>query len=281
MKTLAVLLLATTLPALAGCGERDHAPADPASEARPADTLVGRKVRQAMAKARSELATGNISLDQVHVSGKGFNIDTGSRRDSGRPRAEITPGGELLIEGRKVEANAEQRALLRDYRRKIEDIAMAGMDIGVAGAELGVKAATEALRSVFSGNADDIERRVEARADAVRASAAGLCDRLPGLLATQERLAAAMPEFRPYANLERSDIDECYEDSSEGRRARMRAQARDAAGSVRDGIREGAHATAEAAGVVRRDGPGPDQDEARFNAAAEAEAASVEDAGRR
>lgn len=282
MKTLATALLAT-LPLIAACSDHDRSTPAGASARSAQETMIGRKIREAMEQARAELATENIRLGELHVSGdgKGVSITAGDRND-GRPKAEITPRGELLIDGRKVETDAAQRALLLQYRRQIEGIAAAGMDLGAAGAELGVSAATEALRGVFSGDPDRIERRVEARAEGIKAAAVALCDRLPALLETQDRLAAALPEFRPYADLDKSDIDECRDGGTAGMSAEERAKMqRDIRDGIRNGVRGGVQAAAQATGLASSgtmDDTAPDD---AMNAAEEAEAASAENGNSR
>ena len=41
------------------------------------------------------------------------------------------------------------------------------------------------------------------------AAAAKLCQRMPDLLSAQQKLATAMPEFRPYATMQQKDVDDC------------------------------------------------------------------------
>lgn len=277
MKTgLSTALLLVSLAALSACGDRDASTAGgrPASQASaPADTAVARSVRKAIDKARTKLAEENITLGDVHVtSGKGgFSIRADDGSDRGRPKAEITPRGDLLIEGREIEATPEQHALLLDYRRHIERVAGAGMDIGAAGAELGIKAAGEALRGVFSGDTDKIEERIEAQTDAIKASVVTLCGQLPAMLETQNKLAESMPEFRPYATMDQSDIDDCAKDSDRTpgeARAMVRDEVRQ---SIRDGIRGAVRGSVRAAGVARED----DSNDAA--AEADAEAATAKD----
>lgn len=192
------LLLPTLLLCLplAACGNHDAGKTDPAtgkaaSPAAEAGT-VGKTVQDATDKARKELAQGNINISNDQSD-----------------RAEITPQGELLINGKTVTTTASQRALLLDYRKQVEAIAGAGMDIGVTGANLGVKAAGEALKGIFSGDTNGIEERVNAEASKIEAQAKQLCTLLPGMMAKQQALAAAVPEFKPYATMDQSDIDDC------------------------------------------------------------------------
>lgn len=151
----------------------------------------------AMTEVRDELATGNISLDA----------------STGMPKAEITPDGDLLIDGRAVRITEDQRRLLLDYRAQLVAVASAGAEVGIEGARLATRAVGEALRGVFNGDAEQIEQRVEAQAESIRASALKLCDRLPAMYDAQQALAVALPEFAPYANMDRSDIDECRVDA--------------------------------------------------------------------
>ena len=135
------------------------------------------------------------------------NIEIGG--DSGLPKAELTPQGDLLIDGRKIAANANQHALLLKYRQLLESIAVEGVDVGVQGANLAGKAVHEALSSAVSGKSKDTEDRVKSDAEKVKASARTLCEKLPALLSSQQELAAALPEFRPYARMTAADMKDC------------------------------------------------------------------------
>ena len=188
---LASLLVA--LPLLAACNANERAAE--ADVAKAEKSVISEAIHDAITEAKKEIDHGNISLS-----------------DDGKPKAEITPQGDLLIAGKKVEVTAAQRAVLADYRTQVEGVAEAGMEIGAQGADLATKAVGEALKGVFTGNADQVEQRVEAEAEKIKASARKLCDRLPALLAAQQKAAAAVPEFAPYATMDQKDVDECMED---------------------------------------------------------------------
>lgn len=180
---------------LAACGNQDAGkatPATPKTASATADTTVGKTVQEATDKARKEMAQGNIKISNDQSD-----------------KAEITPQGELLINGKTVPTTASQRALLLDYRKQVEAIAGAGMDIGVAGANLGVKAAGEALKGIFSGDTNGIEERVNAETSKIEEKAKQLCTLLPEMMNKQQALAAALPAFKPYATMDQSDIDDC------------------------------------------------------------------------
>lgn len=188
MKTLKAPLFALMLclPLLA-CGNRPQASNDAGG-----DTSLGQKVREATDKARKEMAVKNISVSS----------------DNG-VKVEISPAGDLLIDGKAVAVDDAQRKLLLQYRGQVMQVAEAGIEIGVQGANLGVRAAGEALKGILSGDTDQIEKRIDAEAKKLEESATKICDRLPAMLATQQQLAAAIPEFKPYAKMDQSDIDEC------------------------------------------------------------------------
>ena len=209
------LALALLLP-LAACGQapQTEAPSGAAHTSKdasdtPTESMVAGQVRKAMEKAKQELATKNIDVDKIH--GGNDHGDKGSR-----PSAEITPQGELLIAGNKVAATPAQHVLLLDYRQQIVGIAEAGMDIGTQGADLGMSAAKQALWGALSGKSDDdIEAAIKPQTDKIEAAAMKLCERLPGLLSSQQKLAQAMPEFKPYATMEQKDIDDCGKETTD------------------------------------------------------------------
>ncbi len=196
MKTVRTLLCIALAATLAACNaSRDEGERQAAS----AEQAVESNMQSAMDKARDKLATDNISLGST----------TG-------PDAEITPQGDLLIDGKPVAISDEQRRLLLDYRAQLAAVASAGMDVGVQGAQLAAKAVGEAVRGIFSGKPDEIEQRVEAQAEPIRQAALKLCDRLPQLLATQQKLAAAVPEFAPYAKMDANDVEDCQRETRDG-----------------------------------------------------------------
>ncbi len=173
-------------------------------------TIIGRHVDKAITEARAELRTKNISISD------GFNININGHRihrKDGLPDAEITPQGDLLVEGKPVAINASQRAQLVEYRGHIIGIADAGMQIGSKGADLAMKKAMgEAVGAIFSGDKDGIEKRMEAEGEKIKIAAMKLCDQLQPMLASQDELAASLPAFKPYATLTQDDIDDCNTD---------------------------------------------------------------------
>lgn len=213
LHTLAVALSLSLLLPLAGCGADTPVGADQAGTgAQASDSMVGRGVQAAMARAAEKLETGNITIGGEHDNGFRWG-----EANANLPRAEITPTGELLIEGKPVAVDARQRQLLLEHRARLIEVAKAGMAIGVRGADLGVKAATGALKAVFSGTTDEFGQRMEAEGKSIEQAAQQvICSRLPGLRQSQDALAAAVPEFVPYATLDQADVENCGKDGHPG-----------------------------------------------------------------
>ena len=209
------LLIATPL---AACSQSPTPPAAPAAGAATATdpdapkTFIGRHVDKALADARKELATENISI------GDGFNMKINGhkihRSDDGLPKAEITPQGDLLVEGKAVDLTPAQRQQLLAYRGQIIGIAESGMEIGAKGADIAGEAMNGVVGLIFGGKEAEkaFEQRMEAQGEKIKVEAMKLCTQLPGLLAGQQALAASLPEFKPYARMTQEDIDDCGED---------------------------------------------------------------------
>lgn len=203
--TLLLPLLGCSEPGQAGAGAPTQADRDAGEQT---SSLVAAQIHKGIAKARQELLTEDIDINHVGRHEHGEHEDGDSR-----PKAVITPRGELVIAGKPVPATPTQHGLLLDYRQQIIGVAQAGMEIGEHGANLGTQAAKEAIWGALTGKSDkEIEDRIKPQTEQIKAAAAKICLRLPDMLASQQKLAAAMPEFRPYATMTQNDIDDCGKD---------------------------------------------------------------------
>lgn len=172
--------------ALAGC---NSGPEEPST-----DMLSGLADR-VVADVREELASENLNL---------------SHGRAGLPDAEISPQGDLIIDGKQIALDAGQRQLVLEYRGRLAEVAESGARVGMEGAALAGKAIKEATRAALNGDTANLEARIEAEADAIRVSAKALCEHLPALHQAQRRLAAAVPEFAPYATMDEKDYHDCH-----------------------------------------------------------------------
>ena len=257
LRMLAPALLAAGL--LIAC--RDNTPPAPTTPTAGntgsgAQTALGRTVEKAMAEARTALEKEDLELNGkeggLHIGKHGIGS-----HDPNLPSAEITPSGDFILDGKTLAINDVQRAQVLDYRRRVLDVAGAGMSVGVKGADLGMQAAGEAMKGIFSGNMDQVEQRIQTEAKKLEADAKLICQQLTPLLQAQDALAAGLPEFKPYAGLEQADIDDCLKDGGTAvftgnkRSATSQAQVQS---EIRDGIRQSVRSAVQqataAAGVA-------------------------------
>ena len=193
--TLAALLIC--LPLLGACSSGQSGSGQPNSGglAGAIDSTVTTALDQAQTKLRSEPITV-------------------SHNDANLPKAQITPQGDFIVGGKPVAITPEQRTALLEYRSQMIAVASQGIAIGKQGAALGIRAAGDALAGALSGKSDqEIQHNVKAQTSGIREAAAKLCDRLPALMTEQQKLAAALPAFKPYATMTQHDIDDCRTDA--------------------------------------------------------------------
>lgn len=201
------VLLASLLPLAAIAHEGDIAGevSSDLAEAR-------QEVHRELAAARAELETGNLEV------GNGLNFGkSGKHRDRGDkplPKAEITVAGDFLIEGKALEIDEHQRRELLAYRRQVIDIARAGIDIGERSAQLALDTVDRGIFSLMLGAmTGSLERNLEKTVkQSIEPGVMQLCQGLPSLLDSQQRLAASVPQFRPYATLQADDVDDCEDE---------------------------------------------------------------------
>lgn len=190
------LLIVPGILVLAACsaGQPSSSSASAIASASSSNSPIDRVIDRALDKADVDLTTRNIALSDNDVE----------------PKAEITPQGDFLIDGKPVPLTPAQHAEMLAYRGQVISIGHAGIAIGKHGATLGMNIASDAIAGAFSGESEQqIRQRAEAQAAGIRQAAAKICDRLPALMASQQKLAAEVPAFMPYANLTPAKIEEC------------------------------------------------------------------------
>ncbi|MEN1926879.1 hypothetical protein WCE55_10510 [Luteimonas sp. MJ293] len=168
-----------------------------------------REVRAELAAARIELQTGNLDVGNSLRFGKDLSSDR-----TPAAKAEITPDGDFLIDGVTVAVDGRQRLDLLAYRGQVIDIALAGMDIGEQAALAAIDSVDRGLFrlmvSALSGRLErDIEKTVTGLVEPVVLQ---ICDSLPALYGSQQRLAGSVAEFGPYATLDPDEIRDCEAD---------------------------------------------------------------------
>ena len=172
------------------------------------------EMRAEMATAREELRTGNLELDH------GMRFSGSDRKHQDKdlhhdlPPAEITPQGDLLVDGKAVAIDAGQRKQLLAYRQQVIAIALSGIDVGERSAEAALEMVDSSwVALLFNAMTGRLERKVERMVmEQVQPAVLAICARLPDVMASQQRLASQLPAFQPYANLEQADIDGCEDE---------------------------------------------------------------------
>ena len=172
------------------------------------------EMRAEMAKAREELRTGNLELDHSMRFSCSNRIHQGKDLHHDLPPAEITPQGDLLVDGKAVAIDAGQRKQLLAYRQQVIAIALSGIDVGERSAEAALEMVDSSwVALLFNAMTGRLERKVERMVmEQVQPAVLAICARLPDVMASQQRLASQLPAFQPYANLEQADIDGCEDE---------------------------------------------------------------------
>ena len=198
------LLLAGLLPLPAQSAEPAKGPIQRELSAELAQAR--REVRAELATARAELETENLDVGNSLRLGK-----AGNGAGEELPKAEITPRGDFLIEGKAVAIDAGQREQLLAYRGHVIDIAKAGIDIGERSALLALDTVDRGLFSLIVGAmTGSLEHKLEKTIrQTIEPGVLQICRSLPSLLDSQQRLAASLPQFRPYATLDADDMEDC------------------------------------------------------------------------
>ena len=167
-----------------------------------------REVRAELAKAKQDLDTGDLQLQDSLQFGKQAKA---KRTAAEKAAAAITPQGDLLIDGKPQEIDAGQRRQLLAYRGLVVEIAKVGIDIGQKSADAALDAVDGSwVTLMFGAMTGSLERRIERTVrEQVEPGVRGICRMLPRVMDSQQRLAASLPQFRPYATLERDDVADC------------------------------------------------------------------------
>lgn len=210
-KPVAIALLTLLLPL--GAQAAGSAPSETRAEIKREMADARQEVRAEMAKARAELGSENLSLDKGLRFGKDGKRKS-ANEDAPLPAAQITPKGDFLVDGKAVAINPLQRQQLLDYRGQVIELGRIGIDGGEQAAMAALDATDVSLfRLIVGGLSGSLERRVEASVKQhVEPLVRQICRRLPQVLESQQKLATSLPQFQPYATLERDDIDECERD---------------------------------------------------------------------
>jgi hypothetical protein len=198
------VIIAALLPLAAHAGPRSELSTD-LEDAR-------KEIRTELAQERLRLENENLSLgDTFHVGGHDRRTtDTAAKQ----PKGEITPAGDLLVDGKAIQLDAAQRKQLLGYRTQVIGLARDGIDAGEKAALLAIDATDVSLFNLIVGGlTGSLERRVKSTVQReLQPAILQICHRLPQLRESQQSLAGTVPAFRPYATLRSEDVASCEAD---------------------------------------------------------------------
>ena len=121
----------------------------------------------------------------------------------------LTAGGTLEIDGKAIVLNAGQSQIIVRYFASAVALRNDAIKTGAAGASTAATAIASVAVGLASGNPDSIGDKVDASAAKVDAAANRVCADLQALTHAQNDLAAALPQFKPYATIAAHEANDC------------------------------------------------------------------------
>ncbi|MCZ8113726.1 hypothetical protein [Silanimonas sp.] len=176
------------------------------------------EVRQAVAEAKAEVEAATaengtvaqaIEEDRRKLREENLPIGHGGIG----PKAEITPQGEFLIDGKALPLTDAQREAVKRFRDETIEVADAGMAMGLGGAALAGQTIGSAVAGLLGKDISATSERLEAEATKMQEAGLSLCRKAKALGAAKDALAEVLPEFRPYAETMKVDAT-CGDDTA-------------------------------------------------------------------
>lgn len=134
-------------------------------------------------------------------------------RAGGQPEdAHVASDGQLRLGQRRIDTSAEGRAALRQFYTDAAAFREHAVALGVAGAHFGIQTAEQVLKGLFDGGTDAAGETADKGGAEIERRAHELCDRFRDAYLSQNLAAAAVPEFKPYAVISATQVQECDED---------------------------------------------------------------------
>lgn len=128
----------------------------------------------------------------------------------GAPEALIDATGDLSINRQPTTVNAVQRAWLQDYYRNVLAINEHELAADMADAAATKHAIKSVVQDIASGNSGNIDKTTQAKSPQVAETTLKTCHDLAGIKAAQDKLAAQLAAFKPYASIvNTSNVTDC------------------------------------------------------------------------
>lgn len=154
---------------------------------------VRREIHDSLAQARTELHADPMVL---HAEG--------------RPDATIDARGGFAIDNAVVVVTDGQRQAGSAYHEAMLAYGDAALDIAEKEAwPLARRSTMRALFGAFTGTSERAERKIEEDSAQLERKVTRLCPQLRAAWSAQQALADVLPQFRPYAGLDRKEVEPC------------------------------------------------------------------------
>jgi len=158
---------------------------------------------------------GNASNWSWSYDSNGINFDNGEVVIHGNDGmlAHITPDGELIIKDKTIAVTSPEKQQLIQYVSAVKDIEIKGEQLGKDAAGFATSIVANVLSGLFTGEDEDkIDKQANARAQTFKQKALPICKDVQDLKGIQDRLAASIVAFQPYAVIKDTDAHECEQD---------------------------------------------------------------------
>ena len=166
--------------------------------------------------ALAAAAEADVRIQSGRDSNIAFQSNDLVITNSANDEARISPTGDLVVAGKAMTVTAGQRKLLQQYYGGMRDIEYRGLAIGehalgMVGGMLGTL-----LSAILSGDEDkDLDRKMRENAGPLKDEARALCKDVRDERALQDKIAAEVPAFRPYAVMDAESEHDCHIDDND------------------------------------------------------------------
>jgi Protein of unknown function (DUF2884) len=166
--------------------------------------------------ALAATAQADIRVESSRHSNIDFQSDDLVITNAADDEARISPAGDLVIAGKAVATNAEQRKLLQQYYGGMRDIEHRGLAIGEHALDMVGGMLGTLLTAVLSGDEDkELDRKMRQKAEPLKDEARALCKDVRDEHALQDKIAGEIPAFKPYAVMDADSDHDCHIDDNE------------------------------------------------------------------
>jgi hypothetical protein len=115
----------------------------------------------------------------------------------GAPEADIASDGSFAIDGKPVAITPAERDLLTQYNRSVRAVHETGLAMGKAG----IETAAKAIAAKVSATPSKADAAAKSGAGTMQDLTLGICRDTAAIKVAQDRLAAQLAAFKPYAGI--------------------------------------------------------------------------------